>query len=225
MKFGIVLAGGKSHRMGSGVDKAFVTLGSKPVLAHSLQAFEDCADIDHVILVARRDRMEPAGAMIQVFGFAKVKNIVMGGHTRQQSVCNGLTEVDEAATIVAVHDGARPCVTPALISRTVQVAKRYGSGVAAAKITDTVKEVGRGSVVARSLDRSRLWAMQTPQTFRAKWLREAFARVAKKGAKVTDEASAVELLGKDVRLVPSTWANIKITEPDDLPLALVLLNR
>ena len=225
MNVGIVLAGGKSQRMGGGVDKAFVTLGAKPVLAHSLQAFEDCEDIDQVILVARRDRMEPAAAMIQVFGFSKVKNIVMGGSTRQKSVCNGLTEVSESAVIVAVHDGARPCVTPELISRTVQTAKRYGSGVAAAKITDTVKEVGRGSVVVKSLDRTRLWAMQTPQTFRVKWLREAFANMAKKGSKVTDEASAIELLGKDVRLVPSTWANIKITALDDIPLALVLLNR
>lgn len=209
--------------MGPSVDKAFLTLGTKPVLAYSLHAFERCPDIDGVILVARKDRIEAAWGMVQMFGFSKVKKVVQGGAARQDSVFNGLTEVEDSVSIVAVHDGARPCVTPELISETIRSAKRYGSGVAAAKVTDTTKEVARGYVVARTIDRSKLWAVQTPQTFRVQLLKDAFARVKKKRAKVTDEASAVELLGKEVRLVPSSWANVKLTRLDDLPLVAALL--
>jgi len=216
MNCAIVLAGGKSSRMGPNIDKAFLNLESKPVLAHSLQVFQDCADIDGIVLVARKDRLDAARAMVQMFGISKVQTVVGGGAARQTSVYNGLTALDSSATIVAVHDGARPYVTPELVSKTIRCAKRYGSGVAAAKVTDTIKEVERGHVIKRTVDRERLWAVQTPQTFKVSLLREAFARVRKKGAKVTDEASAVELLGKDVHIVPSTWVNVKITTPDDL---------
>jgi 2-C-methyl-D-erythritol 4-phosphate cytidylyltransferase len=114
-------------------------------------------------------------------------------------------------------------VTPDLISETVHAAKRYGSGVAAVRITDTVKEVERGLVVSRTVDRSKLWAVQTPQAFRVELLRKAFAAVRKRGATVTDEASAVELIRQEVHLVPAFLSNVKITTPDDLSLAAALL--
>lgn len=223
MNFGVVVAAGKSERMGEGIDKAFLNLGSKPVLAYSLLAFEQCPDIEGVIVVARKDRLEAARGVIRIFGCSKVRAVVAGGANRQDSVAAGLAELPEEASLVAVHDGARPCVTPDLIAETLKSAKRHGSGVAATKVTDTLKEVLRGSVVTRTVDRAKLWAVQTPQTFQAKLLRQAYAAVKARKARVTDEASAVELLGQPVHLVPASPTNLKITTTDDLVVAEALL--
>lgn len=223
MNFGVIVAAGKSTRMGPKADKAFLSLGTKPVLAYSVLAFEKCRDIAGIILVVRKDRVEAARGMVQMFGCAKVKRVVAGGGKRQVSVCNGLAQLSEDVKVVAVHDGARPCVTPDLISQTIKAARRYGSGVAGVKITDTVKYVNRGVTVSKTVDREKLWAVQTPQTFRLDLLRKAFDAVGKKGVTVTDEASAVELVSKEVRLVPAVLSNIKIATPDDLVLAAALL--
>jgi 2-C-methyl-D-erythritol 4-phosphate cytidylyltransferase len=222
MNYGIVDAAGKSERMGENVDKAFISLGTKPVLVYSLLAFERCPDIDGVILVIRDDRLEAARGMVQIFGCTKVKRIVVGGAKRQSSVCNGLEVLGDDVSVVAVHDGARPCVTPALISETIKSAKRNGSGVAAVKITDTVKDADKNMVVSGTTDRTRLWAAQTPQTFKKDLLLKAFAVVKRKHLTVTDEASAVELIAK-VHLVSAPVSNIKITTADDLALAAALL--
>lgn len=223
MIFGIVVAAGKSERMGTDVDKAFLALGTRPVLVYSLMAFEQCPLIDGVILVVRKDRLESAKGMAQVFGCGKVKTIVAGGATRQASVRNGLQVLGDDVDVVAVHDGARPCVTAALIEETVKSAKRHGSGVAAVKVTDTIKEVERNMVVSRTVDRMKLWAVQTPQTFKADLIRRAYDYVEKKKLTVTDEASAVEALGERVYLVPSPGSNVKITTPEDLTLAATIL--
>jgi 2-C-methyl-D-erythritol 4-phosphate cytidylyltransferase len=209
--------------MGADVDKAFLSLGTRPVLMYSLQAFEQCPLIDGVILVVRKDRLDAARGMIQMFGFSKVRKVVAGGASRQLSVMLGLAELKDDVKIVAVHDGARPCVTPALIQETILSAKRQGTGVAAVKVTDTIKEVDRGSLVVRTVDRSKLWAVQTPQTFRVDWLNKAYAHAKKKKLTVTDEASAVEALGEPVHLVPAPATNIKITTPADLALASMIL--
>ena len=223
MNYGVIVAAGKSERMGPDVDKAFLSLGTKPVLAYSLIAFEKCHDIDGVVLVVRKDRLDTARAMAQLFGCSKVKKIVAGGTSRQISVKNGLSSLGGDVTIVAVHDGARPCVTPAIISETIKSAKKFGSGVAAVKVTDTLKEVDKGFVVSKTIDREKMWAVQTPQTFKLDLLLKAFHAVGKKRLTVTDEASAVELVSNDVRLVPATLSNIKISVPDDLILAAALM--
>jgi len=221
---GLIVAAGKSERMGRDVDKAFVNLGTKPVLAYSLLAFEKCPDIDSVVLVVRKDRIDGARGMAHMFGCAKVKRIIAGGAKRQTSVCNGLAQLSEDVNIVSVHDGARPCVTPELISATIKAAKRNGSGVAGFRLTDTVKYVKTGmTTVSKTMDRSTLWAVQTPQTFRVDLLKKAFAAVARKKVTVTDEASAVELTGKSVRLVPGPFWNMKITTANDLALTAALL--
>lgn len=222
MNYGLIVAAGKSERMGANVDKAFISLGTKPVLAYSLLAFEKCLDIDGIILVVRKDRVEAARGMVQIFGCSKVKKIVAGGAQRQISVCNGLNALNDDVKIVAVHDGARPCITSALISESIKMAKRTGSAVAAVKVTDTMKESDNGLVVSQTLDRTRLWAVQTPQTFKKELLLKAFQVVKKKHLTVTDEASAVELVAK-VHLIPAPVSNIKITTADDLALAAALL--
>jgi 2-C-methyl-D-erythritol 4-phosphate cytidylyltransferase len=158
-----------------------------------------------------------------MFGCDKVRKIVAGGPSRQASVMLGLAELGDDVRVAAVHDGARPCVTSDLIAETVKSAKRYGSGVAAVKITDTVKEVDHGMLVARTVDRSKLWAVQTPQTFKVECLMRAYENAKKKKLVVTDEASAVEALGEEVHLVPAPLSNIKITTPEDLTLATAIL--
>lgn len=223
MNVGIVVAAGRSERMGGKVDKAFLSLGPRPVVAYSLQAFEDCGDIDAVLLVVRKERVDQARSMVQMFGFSKVQRVISGGAKRQVSVQYGLAGMPPEALIVAVHDGARPCVTASIITDTIKAAKRYGSGVAAVKITDTVKYVDRGHKVSKTVDREKLWAVQTPQTFKVELLQKAFQTVKKRNKTVTDEASAVELIADDVRLVPSASSNIKVTTADDLLLAAALL--
>jgi len=192
-------------------------------MTYSLMAFEHCPMIDGVILVVRKDRLESARGLVQVFGCSKVRKIVAGGVTRQASVRNGLKELGDDVDIVAIHDGARPCVTPRIIEETIRSAKRHRSGVAAVKITDTIKEAERTMVVTCTVDRTKLWAVQTPQTFSVDLLNKAYSFVEKKKLSVTDEASAVEALGEKVHLVPSSLSNIKITTPEDLALAATIL--
>ncbi len=223
MNCGIIVAAGRGKRMGPDVDKAFLSLGSKPVLIYSLLAFEKCAEIDEIILVVRKERIESARCAVQMFGCTKVRKIVAGGTQRQLSVAKGLAEVSEDTDIVAVHDGARPCITPTMIMETIKSARQYGSGVAAVKVTDTIKMVSKGQVIARTIDRTKLWQVQTPQAFKRELLEKAFKAVRKKKLKITDEASAVELISDAVRLVPSSSSNIKITSPDDLVLAAALM--
>ncbi len=223
MNCGIIVAAGKSERMGSDIDKAFLSLGTKPVVVYSLFAFEKCRDIDEVILVVRKDRVDSARQAVRMFGCNKVKKVVAGGILRQQSVINGMDELSEGADIVVVHDGARPCVTADLISQTIASAKQHGSGVAAVKITDTVKSVDKGMVISETIDRTKLWLVQTPQAFKFSLLQKAFALIEKKKIKVTDEASAVELVTSGVRLVEASSSNIKITTSNDLTLAAALM--
>ncbi len=223
MNYGIIVAAGKSERMGSEVDKAFFNLGTKPVLCYALHAYERCPDIDGVILVVRKDRLEAARNLAHMFGCSKVKKVVAGGPRRQDSVLNGLAVLSGDVAIVSVHDGARVCVTPHIISQTVQSAKRYGSGVAGVKITDTVKAVTKRLIITKTVDRASLWAVQTPQSFQFPLLKKAFEYVCKKRLTITDEASALEAISEEVRIVPASLSNIKITTPDDLVLAAALL--
>ena len=223
MNTAIIVAAGKSERMGTGVDKAFLSLGSKPIVAWSLLAFEACADIDRIILVVKKDQVLAAKSVGQMFGISKLHTILPGGGKRQDSVMCGIEHIDPETRFIVVHDGARPCVTPELISETLRYAKRNGCGIAASRIWDTVKYVERGTTVDHTLDRSKLWAVQTPQAFSTSLLKRAYNAVVEKKATVTDEAGAVELLGEPVRLVEWARPNIKITTVEDMPLAAVAM--
>ncbi|NLB68566.1 MAG: 2-C-methyl-D-erythritol 4-phosphate cytidylyltransferase [Lentisphaerae bacterium] len=223
MTTAVIVAAGRSERMGGGVDKAFLSLGSKPVVAYSMMAFEACPDIDSIVLVVRRDQVVAAKGVAQMFGCRKVKAVVAGGASRQASVKNGLNACDSDTSIVCVHDGARPCVTTALISETIKSAKRYGSAVAATRVTDTVKHVERGQIVSSTLDRAKVWTVQTPQTFKFDLLYRAIEKAEADKKVFTDEASAVEHIGENVHLVPTLFPNIKITVTEDLTIAGLLL--
>lgn len=219
----IIVAAGKSERMGGGADKAFLSLGSKPVVAWSLMAFEKNADIDSIVLVVRKDQVTAAKAVARMFGISKLAKIVAGGARRQDSVQAGLKEVDSDTRIVAVHDGARPCVSQEVISDVIKSAKRGAASVTGCRMRDTVKMVEKGSMVSHTVDRSKYWAVQTPQAFPYSMLRKAYAAVEAEQKEVLDDAQAVETMGESVKICESNKLNIKITTPEDLQIAAAIL--
>lgn len=220
----IILASGKARRMGVGLDKCFLSLGSKPVVAWSLLAFENCKEIDQIILTVRKEQVVAARGLQMMFGIHKLKAIVVGGKRRQDSVAAALKEVMPFETqYIVIHDAARPCVTPELICETLKSARKFGSGIAAMATTDTIKVADERLNVTATPDRSTLWAVQTPQTFIADKLLKAYATIAKTNTEYTDDASIMEAAGECVHLVPWEVPNLKITRPIDLTLAAALL--
>jgi 2-C-methyl-D-erythritol 4-phosphate cytidylyltransferase len=223
MVVAVIVAAGKGTRMGPNVDKLFLDLNGCPVVAHTWRRFEEAPCVDEVVLVVRDGMQSAFEDLAQAQGFRKRYRLAVGGKERQDSVWNGLMALPQAAEIVAIHDGARPCATSELILATVEAARETGAAVAAQPITDTVKESGDGQLVERTLDRSRLWAVQTPQTFRVDVLRRALEEVRRRGVLVTDDTAACELVGQPVRLVCSHAPNPKVTRPQDLPYIAHLL--
>ena len=221
MTTAIIVAAGKSERMGTGTDKAFLSLGNKPVLAWSLIAFERCPDIDRIVLVVRKEQQVAAKAVARMFGISKLIAIVPGGNKRQESVQAGLAVCDVDTRFVVVHDGARPCVTPDVISEVVKLAKRVGAATVGRRMTDTVKRVEKGTAVSGTEDREKLWAVQTPQAFNFRMLTNAYKNLGKND--VTDDCQAVELAGETVRIYENRAPNFKITTVEDLQIASALL--
>ena len=219
----IIVAAGKSERMGGGTDKAFLNLGSKPVVAWSLLAFEKNSDIDSIVLVVRKDQLTAAKAVARMFGISKLAKVVSGGARRQDSVQAGLKEADSDTRIVVVHDGARPCVSQEVISDVVKSARRGVASATGCRIRDTVKIVEKGITVSSTVDRAKYWAVQTPQAFPCSMIRKAYVAVEADHKEVFDDAQAVELLGEAVKICESEKPNIKITTPEDLQVAAAIL--
>src|SRR6185312_1126988 len=219
----VIVAAGKGTRMGPNVDKTFLEIAGKPVLAHTWQRFANAKCIDEIILVVRDGMQSAFQEIAEKFSLKKPFRLVVGGKERQDSVWNGLEAISPSTEIVAIQDAARPCTSEALIEATIAAARETGAAVAAQAITDTIKESGDGKLIERTLDRSRLWSVQTPQTFRLEVIRRALAEVRRQGLSVTDDTAACELIGQPVRLVVSGQPNPKVTRPEDLPYLAVLL--
>jgi 2-C-methyl-D-erythritol 4-phosphate cytidylyltransferase len=219
----ILVAAGKGARMGARVDKLFLEVAGRPVVAHTWQRFEDAQCIGEIILVVRKG-MQPAFAKLaEDFHFRKPFHVVVGGAERQDSVWNGLQALSAASEVVAIQDAARPCTDAELIAATVKAAEESGAAVAAQPVTDTLKESADGRFIQRTLDRSRLWSVQTPQTFRVEVIRRALTEVRHRRLIFTDDTAACELIGQPVRLVSSVAPNPKVTVPGDLPFIETLL--
>jgi 2-C-methyl-D-erythritol 4-phosphate cytidylyltransferase len=211
--------------MGPKVDKLFLEVGGRPVVAHTWRRFDDAKCIGEIILVVRKG-MPPAFEELAVnFKFQKPFRIVVGGAERQDSVWNGLAALSAAVEIVAIHDAARPCVNEELIAATIKRAGETGAAVAAQPVTDTIKESDDGRLAQRTLDRSRLWSVQTPQTFRVEVIRRALAEARRRKRVFTDDTAACELIGQPVRLVSWLAPNPKVTVPGDLPFIESLLRK
>ena len=206
-----------------GRDKLFLMVANKPVIAHTWARFDEARSIDEIVVVVRAGNEKKFAAVAKKYKFRKKFQIVAGGAERQDSVWSGLAVVPPNAEIVAIHDAARPCVNKDLIAATVKYAEETGAAVAAHPVTDTIKESADGRLIQKTLDRSQLWAMQTPQTFRLDVIRRAIAAARAKKMRFTDDTAACELIGQPVRLVSSIAPNPKVTLPGDLAIVEALL--
>lgn len=223
MNAAVIVAAGKGTRMGPNVDKLFLEVAGRPVVAHTWQRFNDAACIDEIILVVRDGMQSAFAELAQQCDFKKPHRFAVGGQERQDSVWNGLTALSPAADMVAIQDGARPCTSVALIEATIAAARETGAAVAAMAVTDTIKESSDGRFAERTVDRAKLRAVQTPQTFRVEVIRRALSEVRQRGLSVTDDTAACELINQPVRLVTGTVPNPKVTVPADLPYIELLL--
>lgn len=214
----VIVAAGSASRM-EGIDKALALLGGEPVIVQTVKAFQNCPAIEEIVIVTRQDLLERIADLAAPY--AKVKAVVVGGADRVQSVLCGLQALSEKVQLVAIHDGARPLVTPELIVKTVSAADFHGAAAPAIAVKDTIKNV-QNHWVCGTPDRSSLRAVQTPQVFCLPDLLTALTQAIKDGAAITDDCSALERMGIPVYLVDGQESNIKITTPMDLKVAQML---
>ena len=212
----IIVAAGKGTRMGPKMDKLFLELDGCPIVAHTWRRFDEAGCVDEIVLVVRDGIQAAFKEIAERHHFRKRFVLVVGGKERQDSVWNGLEALSPGTEIAAIQDAARPCTSLALIDATVKAARETGAAVAAQYVTDTIKESRDGRLIERTLDRSRLWAVQTPQTFRVEIIRRALSEVRERGLLVTDDTAACELIGQPVQLVVNADPNPKVTRPEDL---------
>ena len=223
MTSAIIVAAGKGTRMGANVDKLWLEVAARPVVAHTWKQFNDADCVDEIILVVRDGMQSDFTELAEKFNFHKPFRLVVGGAERQDSVWNGLAAVSPQTEIVAIQDAARPCTSADLIAATIAAARETGAAVAAQPVTDTIKETVDGKIISRTVDRSKLWSVQTPQTFRVEVIRRAISAARGKNLILTDDTAACELIGQPVQLVKSATPNPKVTVPADLPFIENLL--
>jgi len=219
----IIVAGGSSSRMG--FDKIFAPLAGKLLIAHTIAAFQEAKCVDEIVIVCRPDFHSQLQSLVASGSFSRVAQIVRGGEDRQDSVRAGLQAIHAEAKYISVHDAARPLITPNEISRVFHACREHDAAVLVDPITDTVKRATADNFIADSVDRTGLFAMQTPQMFERSLLERAYREVTKSDRRVTDEVSAVQLLGHRVAIVSAQEPNLKITYPRDLDIAQLLLSR
>jgi len=214
----VIVAAGRGRRM-AGVDKLLAPLAGRPLLAHTLTAFQACPSVERVALVMARDRVEEGRGLVRAHGFDKVAAVCEGGERRQDSARAGLEALGPCEWVV-VHDGARPLVTPRLIEEGLAAARETGAAVCAVPLSDTLKQVTASGEVERTVEREGLWLAQTPQVFRCDLLLEAHRRAT---VEATDDAALVEAIGGRVRVYMGSPRNIKVTTPEDLALARAVM--
>ncbi|MEL4105942.1 2-C-methyl-D-erythritol 4-phosphate cytidylyltransferase [Oscillospiraceae bacterium WX1] len=218
----VVAAAGSSTRM-DGRNKLFVELDGKPVLVWTLLALDSCDAIDDIVVVTRKPDIDAVAVLCRAHHIKKIFKVVAGGESRQESVYRGALEVPEDTQLIAVHDGARPFVTEMVIQSAVSAAAQYGAAAPSVPVVSTVKEAKNGTVI-RTLDRSTLFEIQTPQVFDAAILKGALHHALEKGITVTDDCMAVESLGYPVHLTPGARENIKLTTAADIAFANAILD-
>ena len=225
----IVPAAGLGRRFGSGTKKPFQTLGGKPLIVWSLKALEAVGEICEIIPVLKSEDMELVQRLLEEEGFSKIRRIAAGGKERQDSVYNGLQYIEDKNSIVLIHDGVRPLMSPHLaeelirqMSDAVRNKEKYDGIIPGVPLKDTIKEIEDG-FVRKTLKRGFLWAVQTPQAFPYKKILRAYDEAAREGYYATDDAALIERYGGKIKIVMGSYANIKITTPEDLVVAEALL--
>jgi len=210
----VIAAAGLSQRC-RGEDKLFYDIKNKPVLAYTLDAFQKCDSIDDIIVVAQEENFDRIAGICRKYGFKKVSKIMKGGRARAESVINGVYAASGKASLIAIHDGARPCIDTEIIEKTIQAAAKYHAAAPAVSVTSTIKKVDNG-VISKTVDREGIYEVQTPQIFRAEIIKGALTNAVRKSVDITDDCMAVEMIGVPVRITEGSRNNIKITEPEDL---------
>jgi 2-C-methyl-D-erythritol 4-phosphate cytidylyltransferase len=217
----IVLACGKDQEIGAGVDVAFLALGSRPVVARSIQTLEQNPLIEGIVLVVRKERVDSALHTVRSFGCRKISAIVAGGPARLTNLKNALERVSDDATAVLIHEATRPFLNDEIITETIKAGKRYGAAVAAVKSAEAVKLAESGQKVTKSLDRNTVWLVQSPQVYKI----DVFKKMLKGSGKLLDDDSELLAKGKqEIHLVAGSAGNMKIRTPDDLQVASAILS-
>jgi 2-C-methyl-D-erythritol 4-phosphate cytidylyltransferase len=211
----VVPAAGRSSRIGGAVSKQFMSIGELPVLVHTLSVFQTIEQITEILVVCRDRELTECRSMLRQYQLDKIKDVIAGGSTRQESVYNGVRQVADESEITVVHDGARPFVTQDIVCRCIEAARLHGAACAAVRVKDTVKVGSVDGFVTETLERSLLWSVQTPQAFDSELLRHAYDQAGRVGFLGTDDCMLVERLGHKVKLIEGAYDNIKITTPDD----------
>jgi len=223
MTSAVIVAAGQGMRMGAATDKLFLEVAGQPVIAHTWQRLDAHPEIDEIILVIREIAREDFNQLAASLSLTKPHQFTLGGEQRQDSVINGLNAISPDCKLVAIHDGARPCVSLQTITETLAAANQTGAAVVGSRVADTLKRADNEQCIQSNVDRTNLWAVQTPQAFRPEIIRRALAAVAEQGLTVTDDTTACELIGQSVTLIASDTPNPKVTTAADLPLIEVLL--
>ena len=219
----IILAAGSSTRMGD-INKQLYQLNGIPVLAHTMIAYQKCPLIREIVVVTRKEDFNTVIEMRDKYGITKLKHLVTGGKTRQESAKRGMSKLNADAKYVAIVDGARCLTTPAQIAKVCLMAYHYKAACAGHLVDDTMKRATLSGSVRETVDRTNLWQAQTPQVFNASLYRAALVKAETDHFVGTDDSALIEHLGYRVRLVECGRANIKITTPMDLPMAQAILD-
>jgi 2-C-methyl-D-erythritol 4-phosphate cytidylyltransferase len=219
----VIVAAGRGTRMNMDRSKQYVDIAGKPVLARTIQTFEDCPEVEDIVVVANEQDLDYVRSeIIERYGFVKVRKLAAGGSERQDSVFNGLKQLDEKCDIVLIHDGARPFVGILEIKSVIEAAIEYGAACTAVPAKDTIKRADPDGFIAETPDRSNLWQVQTPQAFKVETIMEAYRKAYKDGFRGTDDSMLAERLGCKVKLVMGNYNNIKITTREDLLFAAAI---
>jgi 2-C-methyl-D-erythritol 4-phosphate cytidylyltransferase len=213
----IILAAGQGKRLGTAVPKPLVKIGSRPAIIYSLNTLNKHPGIDEIIVVASARNQSQIVKAIKSYSFKKIKSFVLGGRRRQDSVYNGLKKINPDSDWVLIHDSARPFIDTQSITKVILAAKKTGAAILAVRSKATMKLCQQDNMVVGTLDRDKLWEVQTPQIFKKELVLAAYKKFSK--TNVTDDASLVEKLGKPVKIVPGRYENIKITTAEDLLIA------
>lgn len=212
----IIVAAGQGKRMGGETRKQFLMLEGKEILAHTVERFEQFSKIKEIVLVTGEDDIASVKAMVMNYGWKKIRAVVCGGKERQDSVKCGLQALSLTTEIVLIHDGVRPFITEEMINRSIDAAQDFDGCVLGVPAKDTIKICDKDGMVLETPDRSTLWHIQTPQTFRRDLIVKAYEKAQKNGFLGTDDASVAEFYGAKIMVIQGSYQNIKITTKEDL---------
>ena len=220
----IVAAGGSGTRMGASVNKLFLKIADIPVIVHTLKALQKCKEIDEIIISAKEDEIIKISEMVSGYSLTKVKTIVKGGKTRGESVMSASREVSEDTEIVMIHDGARPLVSDKILKETIKSAEDFGAAACGVKPKCTLKSVDSG-FIKDTIDREKTVEIQTPQVFKKELFDKIYSQSIDVINSATDDCILAEITGTKIAVTEGSYKNIKITTPEDIEIAELLLGR